>query len=83
MSYHISNLGDYAGDPADHTAPAYYADKDGFVPQWGDACESFTDPSGQPYDPAWVGPDGATWKEWIAAAGAATTRATRRAAQNT
>lgn len=79
MSYHISNLGSYAGSPTDPSAPAYYADMDGFVPQRRDRCADFTHPCGRPYDPDHIGPDDCTWAQWVAAAEIATARAERAA----
>lgn len=81
MSYHVSNLGTLTGDPSDPDAPAYYADKDGFVPEPGDQAADFTSRSGEPYDPEHVGPGAVSWDEWVCAAATVTEQANAKAAR--
>lgn len=68
MAYHVSNLPYGSGDRSNPADPAYYQDRDGFVPEQGDNAAEFTAHDGQPYDPEYVGPDGVTWQEWVTAA---------------
>lgn len=79
-AYHITNLGDLAGDRTNPDDPAYYADKDGFVPQPGDRHEDFTHPAGGAYDPEYVDSrdGGSNWDDWVSDAQRATDRAERR-----
>lgn len=72
MSYHVSNLGSFAGSAANPHDPAYFADRDGFVPQAGDPYEMFS--RDLPFSM-----DELHWRDWVASAAEATAHAERRA----